>query len=604
MSNLLARTTVCIAIFILGLLPLVQAAQDAPGRSPEDFRAYFEEAYQLFPDVPRGVLEAVAFTQTRIRHVNPDLEPPSCLGLPKAYGVMGLVEDGQGYFRNSLTTVAGLSGYTVEQLKQSPRIQIIGYAKAFHQLQQAVDSRDPMEVDFWKNNVCALSELPWKHNGGDEYALHVHLYGVLKFMNTPRYQAQYRFPHYEIDLPGIFGPQNYKILSASRVLVTAEKTMTVDGTTWNPALSVISPDYPPALWDPAPTCNYSSRNGTPVSAVTIHTVQGSYAGAISWFKNCNSNVSAHYTIRTSDGQVTQQVLESDKGWHVGTENPYTIGIEHEGYVDDAAWYTNTLYQSSADLVRDILNSGYGIDGLKTWFGAPSAGLQTLSTNCYKIKGHQHFANSTHTDPGINWDWDRYYRMLNDAPTPTTYTACSGTFYDPGGPTANYGDQIRETWLIQPTGASTVTLNFSAFDLETGYDYLYIYDGFDHTGEFIGKFDGNTPPPAITAESGSIFLELRTDCATTRAGWTGSWSCATAPLACATPTGLGLTDLHAFGVELGWNTASGATSYEVRVRNSLENTWTTYPAGSNSYILSGLKANALYYWQVRSLCGAG
>jgi len=50
-------------------------------------------------------------------------------------------------------------------------------------------------------------------------------------------------------------------------------------------------DYPPALTD-LTTCNFSSRNGTPISAVTIHTVQGSYAGCISWFKNCSANVSA------------------------------------------------------------------------------------------------------------------------------------------------------------------------------------------------------------------------------------------------------------------------------------------------------------------------
>ena len=595
-------------LFFLALFSTMIAAhpgQEIPGKSQDDYQAYFEEAYQLFPDVPRGVLEAVAFTQTRIRHANPDLEAPSCIGLPKAYGVMGLVEDGQGYFRNSLLTVAQWSGYTQEQIKNSPRINILAYAKAFHLMQQMVDSRDPMKVDYWKGNICWLSELPDGKSGGDDYALNVHLYSVLNFMNTPTYQKQYHFPQYQFDLPAIFGRENYKVLSAKQVLISANKTMSGDGTNWDPNQSAAwSPDYPPAIWDPAPSCNWSSRNGTPVSAVTIHTVQGSYAGAIAWFKNCNSNVAAHYTIRTSDGQVTQQVLESDKGWHVGSENPYTIGIEHEGYVSDPAWYTNILYQSSADLVRDILNSGYGIDGLKTYFGPPSTGLQTLSLNCYKIKGHQHYPNQTHVDPGINWDWDRYYRMLNDAPTPTTYTACSGTFHDPGGAGSNYPDQIRETWVIQPTNAQSTTLSFSSFDLETGYDYLYIYDGTDHTGDYLGRFDGSTPPGPFTSISGSFFLEFRTDCATTRAGWTGSWACSTNPVACGTPDGLGLSNLNGMGATLDWNSVSGATSYEIRVRNSLETSWTTYTTTSTNYTVTGLKAQSLYYWQVRSLCGAG
>ncbi|GIV28253.1 MAG: hypothetical protein KatS3mg027_2067 [Bacteroidia bacterium] len=60
---------------------------------------------------------------------------------------------------------------------------------------------------------------------------------------------------------------------------------------------VLSADYPPAIWDPAASCNYSSRNGTQISAVTIHVVQGSYAGCISWFKNCAAGVSAHYVFK-------------------------------------------------------------------------------------------------------------------------------------------------------------------------------------------------------------------------------------------------------------------------------------------------------------------
>src|SRR5690606_24789500 len=87
-------------------------------------------------------------------------------------------------------------------------------------------------------------------------------------------------------------------------------------------LSKKSTDYPPALSN-FTTCNYSSRSGTAISAVTIHTVQGSYSGCISWFKNCSAQVSAHYVLRSSDGQVTQMVLESDKAWHVGNSNPYS-----------------------------------------------------------------------------------------------------------------------------------------------------------------------------------------------------------------------------------------------------------------------------------------
>ena len=91
------------------------------------------------------------------------------------------------------------------------------------------------------------------------------------------------------------------------------------------------------------------------------------------------------------------LLESDKGWHVGSENPYTIGIEHDGYVSDPSWYTTALYAASADLCRDITQSGYGINPLRTYFGDATTGINVLG-GCTKIKGHQHYPNNTHTDP--------------------------------------------------------------------------------------------------------------------------------------------------------------------------------------------------------------
>ena len=151
-------------------------------------------------------------------------------------------------------------------------------------------------------------------------------------------------------------------------------------------------EYGPALWVATPTCNYSSRNGTAISAVTIHTIQGTYAGAISWAQNCSAGVSYHYVVRSSDGQVTQMLLEADKGWHVGSENPYCIGIEHEGYVTDPSWYTTALYTASSDLCRDITQSGYGINPLRTYFGEATVGLNSIG-GCTKIKGHQHYPNN-------------------------------------------------------------------------------------------------------------------------------------------------------------------------------------------------------------------
>ena len=51
------------------------------------------------------------------------------------------------------------------------------------------------------------------------------------------------------------------------------------------------------------------------------------------------------------------------------------------------------------------------------------------------------------------------------------TSASDTLTDSGGSGSNYFNNEFCEFLIQPTGASNVTLTFSAFDLESGFDFL-------------------------------------------------------------------------------------------------------------------------------------
>src|SRR5262245_30992351 len=93
------------------------------------YTAQFKKAYALYPSVPKGILEAVAYTQTRFSHLQDNTEP-GCIGLPRAYGIMGLVADGKNYFRNSLTFVSDLSGFSEEDIKSNPETNILAYAAA------------------------------------------------------------------------------------------------------------------------------------------------------------------------------------------------------------------------------------------------------------------------------------------------------------------------------------------------------------------------------------------------------------------------------------------------------------------------------------------
>lgn len=170
---------------------------------------------------------------------------------------------------------------------------------------------------------------------------------------------------------------------------------------WAACAANAQPDYPSAIWNPAYSGNYTVANrpsSNPIQYVVVHITEGSYSGAISWFKNPASKVSAHYVIRSSDGQVTQMVQEKDIGWHAGVwwYNQRSVGIEHEATSTSPSWYTDSLYRSSASLTR-YLTSKYSIPRTRDY-----------------IIGHKETGAST-SCPGPYWDFAKYMALvLNNA----------------------------------------------------------------------------------------------------------------------------------------------------------------------------------------------
>jgi hypothetical protein len=183
-----------------------------------------------------------------------------------------------------------------------------------------------------------------------------------------------------------------------------------------PASATHSPPPPPP---PGSSCDYSgcyqftsasssnysdySRSTSDVRYIVVHTVQGSYAGCISWFQNSTASVSAHYVVRSSDGQVTQMVREQDVAWHAGNwdYNLASVGIEHEGYVDaPSTWYTDAMFAGSGALSADI------------------AARNSIPISRSYIIGHNEVPGATHTDPGSGWDWDAYLDAISGGDTVT------------------------------------------------------------------------------------------------------------------------------------------------------------------------------------------
>ncbi|MFG3363994.1 N-acetylmuramoyl-L-alanine amidase [Streptomyces sp. NPDC048156] len=160
-------------------------------------------------------------------------------------------------------------------------------------------------------------------------------------------------------------------------------------------------DFPGAESVPASTSNYTASSrptSYPLNYVIIHVTQETYADALAIFQNPAKKVSAHYVVRSSDGHIAQCVRERNIAWHAGNwdYNTRSIGIEHEGWVDQPEFFTDALYQSSANLTAAIC-AKYGIP-----------------MDRQHILGHYEVPGTDHTDPGPYWDWSRYIRMVNFA----------------------------------------------------------------------------------------------------------------------------------------------------------------------------------------------
>lgn len=117
-------------------------------------------------------------------------------------------------------------------------------------------------------------------------------------------------------------------------------------------------------------------------------------------------------------------------------------------------------------------------------------------------------------------------------TASTQTSCTGTIYDSGGSSGQYGANEDAQITIAPTGASTVDLTFVTFDIEQGsqnnvcdYDYLEVYDGPNTGSPLIGTYCNNQPPPAtVSSTGGSITVVFHSDGGLEENGFEISWQC--------------------------------------------------------------------------------
>ncbi len=505
----------CLFVVLLVLALFVPAGLFSQKSGYNSFRHCFENAYKAYPQIPQGLLEAVSFTNTHFIHLT-EADFANCgdgHDMPHSYGLMGLVRDGKGVFRENIHRVSQLSGFSEDDILSDPAVNVMSYAAAYAEI---AGEKGCQSLADAKTVIRELSELPL-NRAADEIPMDMMLYSVFHFMSNEYLCGQYGIAKTDVNMNELFGDK-LPYLQAGGVVTLREGV-----------------DYPGAVWEPAASCNFGER-AEPITAVVIHDTEGSFAGSLSWFQNCQAGSSAHYLIRSSDGYIVQLVRESDKAWHARDANRYSIGIEHEGYASNPDYYTDTMYKTSAALVRNIcdrydaIGSHYVFyrdtldDGTALDYGLHELGGDNPSTGksyCVRICGHQHLYNQSHTDPGPYWNWNYYYKLINiGVGDSQVLEGLSGVFDNPTA--KNYPNSERSLTLIRVPEGNTVKLDFQSFNLETNYDFMWIYDGDNEFAPLIGRF--NTQSPGTVLSSGNeLLVEFRSDCNDNAAGWHAVWT---------------------------------------------------------------------------------
>jgi len=106
--------------------------------------------------------------------------------------------------------------------------------------------------------------------------------------------------------------------------------------------------------------------------------------------------------------------------------------------------------------------------------------------------------------------------------------CGALFYDDGGANSNYTNNKDYTMTFRPaTEGSMIQVDFTEFSTESGWDFLYVYDGATVQPDTqIGRYSGSNVPGTITATNaeGALTFHFISDQNTTSSGWVATVAC--------------------------------------------------------------------------------
>jgi hypothetical protein len=168
--------------------------------------------------------------------------------------------------------------------------------------------------------------------------------------------------------------------------------------------------------------------------------------------------------------------------------------------------------------------------------------------------------------------------------------CGGTFYDIGGPNANYLNNENRTMSFYSNSGCGIRFVFNTFNLSLG-DVLYVHDGPSTASPVIATLSGSSLPAPVQS-TGNVLTFLFTSTPSANSiGWSATISCPNQPLATITAGGPlsfcpggNVTLTTAPNSTYLWNT--GATTQSITVGTS-GSYWVTVTNANNCTATSNI-----------------
>jgi len=171
------------------------------------------------------------------------------------------------------------------------------------------------------------------------------------------------------------------------------------------------------VWIPSP--NYSSRGGSGVRLVVVHTAEGarSFRDLGNFFASSSAGVSSHVGIDDERGSIGEYVSRANKSWTQSNFNPQAVSVElcaapiSSSAACGANWSADEwnkhdgMLANLADWIREECDH-YGLPKEKISSGAAQGSGKGVCGHVDLGAG-----GGGHWDPGPNFPWNRVMDMV-------------------------------------------------------------------------------------------------------------------------------------------------------------------------------------------------